>query len=567
MFRERYVTILIVVLLSALTLQVILIMKEKSVTADEMIFIKSGHQYLKTGNINIDDVNPPLIMIISALPLLFLNTTVETEIPPGVEELWFQLYSYSQNPDQILFWARVPMLLLSLMLALLVFRWARDFYGTKAGLLALSLYSFSPTIISLSGFATLDLGSTFFIFLALYLFWKFLKNPSLGRLVIMCLSVGLAFSSKHTSLMLIPSFILLSFIVVFKGNFNLPATWPFFKKYGKNHKIIFWGTSSGILIIILVLTVNIVCGFNGTGIPLGDLPFVEKEVFKSHPLFSRLINPYTDWIPIPLPYAYLRGIGSTIARTTMTHGFPSFLMGEISPDGWWYYFLFAFAVKTPIPFLIAILFSIVLIKKSKNINWCDELFLAIPIGVMFIMASRSNAQMGIRHILVVYPLLFVFASKLVQVDLKRKIITIICGIILGIWYVYASISVSPHYLSYFNEFVGGPKNGYRYLIDSNLDWGQDVKGLVKLMDRKGIDKIKFGHWIGIEPRYASRFEELGCEPTTGWVAIQVNSLQGLTEAWGVLSPDCYAWLRKLEPVDRAGYSIFVYYIPTKPLSL
>ncbi len=90
-----------------------------------------------------------------------------------------------------------------------------------------------------------------------------------------------------------------------------------------------------------------------------------------------------------------------------------------------------------------------------------------------------------------------------------------------------------------------------------------MKGLIRFMDRKGIDKIKFGHWIGIDPRYASRFEELGCSPTTGWVAIQVNSLQGLTEVWGASKPGCYEWLRKLQPVDRIGYSIFVYFIPVE----
>ena len=509
MYKEKYVTFLMVIFLLALSLQTILFMKEKSVTADEMIFIESGYKYLKTGNLNIDDVNPPLIMIISALPLLFMNLTLEPNILPGSKglEYGFNFLYYNQNPDQILFWARFHILILSLMLALLVFRWAKDLYGPKAGLLALFFYVFSPTIISLSGLGTVDLGSTFFILLSLYLFWLFLKNPSFSRLVITSLVVGLAFCSKHTSLMLVPSFILISLIFTLKKGFRIPNTWPLTKKYEKLRKAIFFGISSVVFIILLVATINIVYMFKDTGTPIGNLPFVEKEVFKSHPIFSKLINPYTAWIPTPLPYPFLRSIGSTLSRTALTSKWPSYLMGQFSTEGWWYYYLFAFLIKTPIPFLFFLIFSIACIHRTKHIDWFNESFLIVPILVMFFMASMSNTQIGIRHILIVYPLLFIFVSKIVNFEVKQKLTIIIAGVILGLWYVFSSVLVSPHYLAYFNEFAGGPKNGYRYLIDSNLDWGQDVKGLIKFMDQRGIDKIKFGHWIGIDPRYA-----LGSDP-------------------------------------------------------
>jgi len=145
------------------------------------------------------------------------------------------------------------------------------------------------------------------------------------------------------------------------------------------------------------------------------------------------------------------------------------------------------------------------------------------------------------------------------VRLKRQTLFITVIGILSLWYIFSSVSIYPHYLAYFNEFVGGPDNGYKYLVDSNLDWGQDLKGLKKYMDEKGIRKIKLSYFGGAEPEYyginyqpVTTREML--KPTPGIYAISATNLQAVFYP----NKNYFAWLRKLRPKAKIGYSIFIY---------
>ena len=148
-----------------------------------------------------------------------------------------------------------------------------------------------------------------------------------------------------------------------------------------------------------------------------------------------------------------------------------------------------------------------------------------------------------------------FVSKLV--NYKKGWLTYSI-IILSLWYLLSSISIFPHYLEYFNELVGGPSNGYKYLIDSNLDWGQDLKLLKVWIDDNKVDQIKLAYWGKDNPIYRNiNYQLLECyKPETGLMAVSVNYLIGFSEKWA----ECMRWLRESDnkPIDKVAYTIFIY---------
>jgi hypothetical protein len=257
-------------------------------------------------------------------------------------------------------------------------------------------------------------------------------------------------------------------------------------------------------------------------------------------------------------------------------GHDAFLWGRISHQGWWYYYLAALAIKTPIALqlllLLAIYTSFHTIKPSTQIHGertrlYDDFFLIIPPLLLLLAVSAVSVQLGMRYALPVLPFVFVFAGRLAPVmRLERRLFSGIAFLSV-VWYVLSSISIHPHYLAYFNEYVGGPANGYTYLLDSNLDWGQDLKGLGNYMEARDIEKVKLAYFgttelkcCGISSEPISDQDLASLEEgkfTRGVFAISASLLQGLYLPG---DRDRYEWFRDRTPTAQIGYSIFVYEI-------
>jgi hypothetical protein len=186
-------------------------MRVKTVTFDEPNHLVAGYSYLKMGDFSLNWPNPPLISIISATPLLFLNLKIQTYDPHQSGRLFVHdfLYMLNDNADQIVFWARIPIIFLSLLLGFFVFRWASELYGIESGLFSLLLYAFSPNILAHSRLATTDLGIACFMFLACYCLWKFGSRPSVGNLLLAGFTLGLALIAKFSAVFLLPVYLLL----------------------------------------------------------------------------------------------------------------------------------------------------------------------------------------------------------------------------------------------------------------------------------------------------------------------------------------------------------------------
>ena len=534
----RHEKLIVAVLLSIMFMLAVSSMLQKSVTSDEVAHLAAGYSYLKTGDFRMNPEHPPLVKMLSGLFLLPINPKIDTG-SEAWENSWQWvfgqdlLYNLNDNTDEILFLGRLPVVLLSLLLGFFVYLFAKKLYGVKAGLFALLLYAFSPNIMAHSRFVTTDIGGTLFSFMALFFLHSFLQDYSLKNFLMFSLSFAFAQVAKFSNVFLV---VLVVIILIIRFNKKIINA---LSLSAARFLIIF--------IILNIFIINIFYGFNDPYDSNAKKDFVKDLI----PGKSELIEnaAYTLLMPVPIAGKYLEGLSDVLQKSKSGH--MAYLMGEYNRTGWRYYFLIAFLVKTPIPTILFIILTIVFLRRVKHHSF-NEFFLTLPIIFYFIVLSLGHINIGLRHILVIYPFIFVFVSKIINLKTLKTTI-----IILSLWYVVSSLSIYPHYLAYFNEAVG-PDNGHKYLIDSNLDWGQDLKGLKKWLDKKGIDdKIKLNYDNKLETDYRGiNYETYNfCEkPTTGIFAIRINNLVGKAPTLR----NCFRWLDEHEPIARIGHTIWVY---------
>jgi hypothetical protein len=272
-------------------------------------------------------------------------------------------------------------------------------------------------------------------------------------------------------------------------------------------------------------------------------------------------------LPDGFLYGFLRFVKHSEKRK-------AFLMGERSEDGWWYYFPVTLALKTPVPLLVLLAVAVAL-AVSGRLRSAHDGVLWLPVGVYLAVAMARSLNIGHRHLLPLYPFFFILAARAVEwlwlaprPGAARSAGRAIAVVLLA-WYAAGTLRVHPHYLAYFNELAGGPDQGYRYLVDSNLDWGQDLPGLKAYLDRTGIETVKLSYFGTAEPAYYGiRGERLPGHPlaeTTARtvrpgevIAVSATNLQGV---YLDADPDAERLMRKLrrlQPLAVIGHSIFVY---------
>ncbi|HWP58720.1 MAG TPA: glycosyltransferase family 39 protein [Candidatus Acidoferrales bacterium] len=519
-------------LLLAFLLQALASMWDEAPTFDELVSPAAGYAEIFTGDFRLIDDHPPLARILMALPLLALRPALPLDHFSWREKEQKRKYRYdfaeqffyvsNENADRMLFWSRLPVLALSTLLGFLVFVWARELYGASSGLVALYLYAFEPNLMAHSRLATNDLPVALMIFATVFLLWRYHQAPCLKRAALAGVLLGLALLTKFSALALLPIVFLAS---VFSPPNTADKSAPALAN-AVSGRILRAGAITALLAVVASF---VVLAFYGARWWL----FVET-----------LKNGVVHY-----------GAGH-VAR----QGHPAFLLGEVSTAGWWYYFPVAIAVKTPIPLLI---FALIAFLTGSFRRGRAHYFLLLPVLVVVFAALTSTLNIGVRHVLPAYPFVIVMASSVATVRFSRPrfFAALLCA--LGFWYMASTLKVFPSYLAYFNEFVG-PENGYRVLVDSNLDWGQDLKRLKHFMDENRIQKIYLSYFGTASPcYYGSRWialpgSEANCSgqaatATSDYIAISATHLQSV-----YLPFRSYEWLKRYEPMARIGYSIFVY---------
>src|SRR4030043_684637 len=189
---------------------------------DEVAHIPSGYSYIKYHDYRLNPEHPPILKDLAGIPLQFLRVTFPTNEQFWTTDAngqwnagWRFMYLPGNDTEKIIFWSRFPIILLSLLLGFVIFKWAKELFGTKAGLLALALYAFDPNILGHDHYVTTDLGIAAFLFFAFYFFYKYLREPGWKTIVLAGIFLGLAALTKYSAVLLFPIFGLTLVIYIF----------------------------------------------------------------------------------------------------------------------------------------------------------------------------------------------------------------------------------------------------------------------------------------------------------------------------------------------------------------
>ncbi len=537
------------------------------------------------------------------------------------------LYESGNNADQIIQLARIFPIILTLLTAFLVYLLAKKFVGPYWALLPFILFSFSPLVLAHGHYVTTDIAAAFGTVLIFLMVIPKMMQPSKKNLIVAGLFLGIAQLTKFSLLLFYPLIII--FILIWKivqiikqkkSHLTVSPLKEILKTLG-NIIIVF--IISFVVIYLVYLPQNI-------NYPVEKQIYDTEQILYSFAggpdpqletcrrwtgSISRQIRCVAE-IDIALaknkitkPFAqYLLGALMVVQRST--GGNTGYFLGNISANGWHEYFPIVFLIKEPIPSLILIFLAIFwslknFIKstinniKNKNwwtklINWLSQnflLFCLLGFVILYSISSiKSPLNIGYRHLAVIIPLIYILTtdqikkwwwgvknnvnnqsifSLLINFNQIKKIgIKTVFILILIIWYILEALIISPHFIAYFNEFVGGAKNGYKYVVDSNLDWGQDLKRLAKFVEQNNINKIKVDYFGGGSPAYylQEKFEPWqsakGQPEPNSWLAVSLTFLQNAqgkpVPGFYINPEDSYSWLKNKKPTARIGYSIFVY---------
>ncbi len=438
---------------------------------------------------------------------------------------------------------RLATVMSSLLLGVYVFKWSRNLYGNTAAIFSLFLYVFSPNVIAHSRLITTDLYAALMVTVSVFYFWRFIQSGGWNNALLSAFTLGLSQLAKYTCALLYPIFLAIVLIrysglivrlVIRKDIGELLRCFKCFFKY-----VLLFS-------VVSVALINLGFLYNGSFTPLSKYEF-ESDAFKKIQQIPILKN-----VPLPLPYPYLKGIDGEKyhENTGLTFG-NIYLLGKLREthgkhfDGFKGYYFFAFLFKEPLAIQLFILLSLTaaVLNRNKRKFIDDELPILLPAFIFITYFSCFfKDQIGIRHLLIIFPLLYVFCGsffkdwRVFSFKLKSSCL------FLCIYLACSSLSYFPHYISYFNEIAWDRKEAYKLLADSNIDWGQTELYLKEYVKKNPETKVN---------------PEL---PSSGKIVVSVNELVG------VYYPDKYKWLREnFEPVDSIGYSYLIYDVSAEAL--
>ncbi len=446
--------------------------------------------------------------------------------------------------------ARSVTILFSLVLALLVYRWSARLYGRSAGLFALVLYIFEPNIIAHSRLATNDLLCALTMFASTAAAVGFARNPSWRRLIGWAVITAVAQATKQTALLLFPVFAV--FVVYVRYFLRAAAR----EKYAAFTAMPAAGLIGRFLVFsaVLLAVLNTVYGWKGTMRPVGDYA-AYYEGLRQGGADPSAAGPaalpprsFVDGIPVPLPEAYVETflVGAYYNRTGLGHG-PIYLLGRLSQKGFFYYFPVLLFLKVPLGLLALVAVRLFSLRRSFFDHPAEELLLLLSAAAIFsFFFLFCSAQIGFRYLLPMMPFLFVLLGRLwpaagaASSRLPKAAVAVLTG-----WMIVSCLSFYPHFLSYTTEVVPDRKMIYRYMADSNVDWGQNAYYVQRWIDRHKGEPIRF------RPE----------KPTAGTVLVNINDLVGVD-----VSPRRYGWLREnFLPDEQIAYSWLVFRVPEKEL--
>jgi hypothetical protein len=543
---------------------------QTSPSFDEPLHLYAGYSYLAWGDFRVNPEHPPLVKVLAALS--FMGPHVNSGDITAAErdkvgkhkdygwELAARFIAANRDNHSLFRHPTIVVIALAAMLGGVLFLWARDIYGLPAAFIATALYCLDPNIIAHSSIVQTDIPFTLFFFAGTYAFWHALTRPSWRRVVWVSLCFALSAVTKFSFLILLPIWAALGILHVVSRRPDAHRSNSSETSHGTGRNVALLLMMLISAIVLAYIAIWAVYGFRFTAAAHdGEAVVIDSRVFENNGLWylGVLNSKYAI-----VPEAWLYGLVETLRSFDRT----SYLLGEVSHHGFWLYFPVAFAVKTPLPTLILFAIGLLATLFRRPVRRA-ELFLIVPAVVFFCVAVGARLNIGLRHILPIYPFLFVWLGGLAgSIWNDRGRIGRWGMLILGSWLVFSTLAIHPRHLTFFNELAGGPTNGHKFLVDSNLDWGQDLKGLKAWMDRYEIGRIRLAYFGTMDPGFygidavpasgslSFLWRPQPDAPVSPYIAISATYLAGLY----LREPNTYASFRDRTPVASIGHSILVF---------
>lgn len=493
-----------------------------STTFDEIAHLTAGYAYWTHGDFRFQPENGNLPQRLAALPLLARDVT----FPPATGEIWRTaniwrlgydfFYESGNDLPGLLAAGRAMNALLSGMLCCCIFIWARSLFGTRAGLLALLFAVFCPAFLAHGGLITSDTAAALGFAIATLAWWRLLHKISVPRLLAAGLGAGFLAISKYSVVLLAPIAAIL-LIVRLARPAPLALAWGrrIFRVAGPARLPILAGASIAAM-LLSVLVIWSAYDFRYSAAPLNassDAAFTQSwdYVLLKTPAPAAALSDTDHIDPAPgpiqhivgwarqhrlLPEAWLYGLTFVEIHS---RGRMAYFAGEYRLTGWTSFFPVAFLVKTPLPALTLMALGtvgITLAAVRRHASVYRLLPLVVLVGVYAGFSLTSKLNIGHRHLLPLYPSLYMLAAGGAILLARRHRAWLGIFTALAFWHVGDSLRIRPDYLAYFNPISGGPANAHRLFVDSSLDWGQDLPRLKHWLDANAGDLPVYLSYFG-----------------------------------------------------------------------
>ncbi len=531
-----------------------------SATWDEPHHLLDGYVTWTEHAFRLNPEVPPLVKLTAALPLLPRRLWVPPDQGRTVPTEAFSdghAFVFRNGVERTLEPARLACTVFTLGLGLLLYLWTTELFGPWAGLVALTLYAFDPNFLAHGALVTTDVGCACFFFAALYAFYRYCRQPSWLRLLLAGFVAGLLLATKFTGIFLLPMLCLLVLLEWLRT---------------RSTKLLLQRVRA---VAVLSLCGWVVLwgfyGFRYHATPPGHdinpplAAYLKKMYDQRNAARLAVLARYRV---LPEPYTWgLENTKNTEAEYT------SYFWGRVTPHGHWQYFPVAFLIKSTLPVLILLALFLPAWRFGLRRNGRELAFLLVPVAVYFALSMHSDFNIGARHLLPIYPFLYVVCGGVAATLLSRDRRSAVALGLLLCWHVAEAVRIAPAYMAYGNEAWGGPSEVHRYLSDANTDWGQQLYDVKAYLARNRITDC----WFVYFPDGAIEAKDYGvnCKrlPTTGslwWmdlpmsvppeidgtVLISDSNLEGIEFGDGPLNP--YESFRAMRPVATIDYGIDVY---------
>jgi hypothetical protein len=511
-----------------------------SITTDEVAHLPAGYSYIQTGDFRLNRDHPPLMKAWAALPLVTLDLKPIWELPSWSHgEAWgfgAQFLTENRAPLRRIIWmGRLPMVAVGLLLGVVLFAWARTWWGYRPALFVLFLFALCPNFLGHGGLVTTDAGVACFTLLALYALWRFSEHQALSDAAWCGVALGLALLAKYSALVTMA-------------------------------------------VVAVLCSASFMTRVSGVGCRVWRDRRATPDTRRPTPVSAGTwLAAATLMVVIPLGlitlgFGFPRGLANFADGLAVQRAFDrdrtAFLWGQYS-DRFWYYFVLAQWWKTPVPTLLCFAAALVLARWRTPIERLRWAFILLPIAAFHLAGMAFPFKVGVRYMLPTLPFVFLacgaVAARVGRAGRGWRIA--FAGLCL--WYAAGTLRAWPNYLSYFNQLAGGVDGGVHYLDDSNIEWGQDLYRLRDYLDTHPpttlhaavVAKIGLEHygidaeWIGLRDL---TWPEPGVTYVVGAHFLQRPSLYPGNPAVR------FHWLDRYRPVDRIGGSLFVYRFSIDP---